>query len=209
MKLLPLLAALFCGCAHFPMDKAAIEYATLPAKLAPYRVTNDADLPWAYQTANPQGRPLHDDWFFDKDEPRINTAFKVPLPFKKIAGNAEPEWVPLLKDWPLAPGAITKQEVWHDGGLSPTGKDGQIITLVLTMTPIHPPGQWSRQAVYLNGEWVECYYTKTTTVRTHPDGSIDRMLVYEGLKLDPNPPDLMTWFPEVSASIKWNWRAGQ
>jgi len=39
-----------------------IDFSDLKDRIAKYRVTNDADMPWAYQRVNPQGRPLHNDW---------------------------------------------------------------------------------------------------------------------------------------------------
>jgi hypothetical protein len=174
-----------------------INYLTLSKKLAPYKVTNDTDLPWAYQTANPKGRPLHDDWVLGKKIRRIDTAFRIPLPLVKVAGNAEPEWVPILRPelWTFAPGAKVEMRPYQDH-LEPTP---MIVPWVLTMTSGQPAGQWSRQAAYLGGEWVECYYTRSMNVFGN------KLFIYGGLKIDVNPRDLMVWWPEFSGSIKWNW----
>ena len=176
---------------------AVINYATLLSKIRPYRVTDEHDLPWDYRSDGGK-RVLHDDWLFFKSVPRINTAFMVPLPFKRIAGNAEPQWVPVLNPkWTFAPGAQIREDYpWFSG----------VCRAVLTMTAIHPAGQWSRQAVWLgekNG-WTECYYSRSMNVFGN------RVTWYDGLKIDAptspnqeNKTDLMAWFPEASGSIKW------
>lgn len=174
-----------------------INYLTLSKKLKPYKVTDDTDLPWAYQAANPKGRPLHDDWVVGKKTRRIDTAFRIPLPLVKVAGNAEPEWVPILRPelWTFAPGAKVEMHPYQDH-LEPTP---MIVPWVLTMTSGQPAGQWSRQAAYLGGEWVECYYTRSMNLFGN------KLFFYGGLKIDVNPRDLMVWWPEVSASVKWGW----
>lgn len=170
-----------------------INHLTLYKKLAPFKVTDDTDLPWSYQKANPQGRPFHDDWVVGKSTPRINTAFMVPLPLKKIAGTGEPEWVPVLNPkWTFAPGAEVKTAPFADG-IEPM----VLCPWVRTMTSVHAAGLWSRQAFWNGSEWIECYYTRSVNFF----GS--RFTFYEGLKIDVNPRDLMCWYPEVSGSIKW------
>lgn len=169
----------------------------LANKLRKFRVTEDSDLPYAYQRANPQGRPLHDDWVVGKSIRRIDTAYRVPLPFRKVAGNAEPEWVPILRPelWKFAPGAQVEERPYKDHLMDAPA----VVPWVLTMTSGAPAGRWSRQEVWLGDEhgWTECYYSRSVNAFGN------KIFVYAGLKIDVNPRDLMCWFPEVSASIKW------
>ena len=75
-------------------------------------------LPLDYQSKNVGGggRTTHDDWVLFKSTPRIDTAYAVPLPFRKLAGNAEPQWVPLWNpNYPLLPEAQTKDiQLWRE-----------------------------------------------------------------------------------------------
>ena len=157
-------------------------------------------MPRVYQFANPNGRPFRDDWGIMSDNPilkalqpwqkvkRIDCAYKVPLPFKKLRGNVEPIWTPLIKDWPLAPGAEVKMGYYYNG------YDHEEIPHVLTMHPIHDEG-WSDQACYLGGEWVHCYSTSSYVFRGK------RFTWYHGLRLDPHVAGLMCWGPGASFSL--------
>ena len=166
-----------------------INHITLVKKLKAFGHPPDTWLPWDYQRANPKGRWLHDDWVLFKSTPRISTAYAVPLPFKKIAGNAEPVWMPIRNPaYPLAPGAETKVAPFNFG-------DGtKDYRWVLTMMSIHDAGFWSRQTAFIGGAWVECYYTRSWSIFGK------RFTWYDGLKLDQDGP--MCWYPEASASLK-------
>lgn len=149
------------------------------------------------------GRTVHDDWGIMTNNKvlkwfqpwqkikRINTAFAVPLPLRKIAGNGEPEWMPIRNpDYPIVKGTPI-QMMKHNFGAGE-----KMYRSVLTMTSVHEAGKWSRQEAYINGEWIECYYTRSLNIFGN------RITFYSGLKVDQDGP--MCWFPEVSGSIKWN-----
>jgi hypothetical protein len=175
-----------------------INYLTLPAKLRPYKVTDPKDLALDYQAKDQGGggRTLHDDWAlpFCRGIKRIDTAFMVPLPFRKKSGNAEPIWVPVLSPkWTFAPEAKIEQRLYA----------GKMVPHVLTMDMVHPGGQWSVQECWLGEKhgWTECYRT-SSEFHSIPFLGKRKVIYYAGLKLDCNPTDLMAWFPEVSFSIK-------
>lgn len=122
----------------------------------------------------------------------MDTAYKVPMPFRKIDGNAEPAFVIYDGKYPLAPDTeVLDYSQWEqqpDGSRVLKHYPG-----VYTMEQIHDAGQWSRQAAFIDGEWRECYWTASSRV-------FGRKLVrYAGLKLDVVDP--MCWFPE--ASLTW------
>ncbi len=82
--------------------------AALYDAIQPYRVTEDELMPWAYQRANPQGRPLHDDWALLKGVTRMECAYRVPLPYKVIEGEYTREWLLFDPAYPKAPGTPGK-----------------------------------------------------------------------------------------------------
>ena len=179
-----------------------IDLLSLRKHLAAHKVLLDSDMPYPYRRSTPGGRPYHDDHGIMTSNPilralqpwqgreRINDAYKVPVPFRRARGNAEAIWTPLLKEWPLAPGAPIKKDIYFDG-------EKNIEALfVLTMHTIHDAGQWSVQEAYIDGAWRECYFTRSRRVMGK------RMTYYYGLRLDPHPQDLMGWFPEASLSFK-------
>ena len=173
---------------------------TLASKLGQFGHPPISWLPKDYRPVSMGGggRTTHDDWAlpFLRNISRESTAYAAPLPFRKVAGNGEPVWMPVHNpDYPFATGAQVEQRPWYDGT-----KD-IMLPWVLTMMSVHPAGQrwgqsiWSLQEAYINGEWTTCYYTQSVNLF----GS--KLIVYQGLKLDEDGP--MCWFPEVSGSIKW------
>lgn len=173
-----------------------INYLTLPSKLKKFGHPPVEWLPKDYwpKEMGGGGRTTHDDWAipFLRNIKRIDTAYAIPLPFRKVAGNGEPVWMPMRNpDYPLAPGAETKVAPFD------FGEGVKEYRWVKTMMSIHPAGFWSRQEAYINGEWTECWYTRSVNIF----GS--RWTWYDGLKLDQDGP--MCWFPEASASIKWGY----
>lgn len=161
-----------------------INYPALAYRLAGRHVKRDEDMPAAYRQG---ARPLHDDWPPGlRWIPRRWTAYRLPMPAKKIAGNADPEWVPVQDGYPLAPDAKVETKPYYDG------KATIFIPHVLTMHPRHPAGQWSRQAVWLDGAWRECYLTWTKKIFGKE--------VYHnrGLKPDVTLGDWLWHWPEIS-----------
>jgi len=162
-------------------------------KLEPYKITRDEDMPWVYQKANPVGRWKHDDWIAFKNTPRMETAYRIPQPYKMVAGNAIPEETPLPLDYPLVPGAAFEIKPWTNGqGFEENKK------WVWMIHPVQPAGKWARLACYLpDGTWVECFQTYSFNFFGN------KIPVYEGIKHDPHPVDCMCWSREMSISIKW------
>jgi len=63
---------------------------------------------------------------------------------------------------------------------------------VLGVDPYLNPGQWSRQAVWIDNEWVECYNTSTRLLFGR------KLSANSGLRPDITLGDWMWWFPEVT-----------
>ena len=138
-----------------------INFPDLAVRLQKYRVTKDEDMPEVYRQGQ---RPIHDDWGIPSlpsamqpwtKIPRIWTAYKVPVPFKRVAGNQEPGWERYLEGYPLAPDAQVQ--------LMPIHTISGVICVphVLTMHPVGDIGTWSRQAAWIDGTWRECFYTSS------------------------------------------------
>lgn len=171
-------------------------------------VKDDALMPWAYQHANPQGRPYHDDWGIISGNsvlkalqpyqkiPRIDCAYRVPLPFKIIGGGKTQAWRLWDKSYPTAPD--TKVE---DRSIK---VNGTIQTLQHALCD-EPSDGLVEFAAYIGGKWTPCFkqYKKQIFGK--------RFFWYSGLKQDLTvaffgdgrlKSDLMAWFPEVSVSWK-------
>lgn len=168
-----------------------INFIKLYQEIQPYRITDEALMPYAYSSKNPQGRPYHGDWALFKKTRRMDTAYKVPMPFRKVAGTQEPIWTAWNGSYPIAPDTQIQVRPYY------TDK-GETIDMphVLTMHPVYDKG-WSRQEAFINGRWQEVYYSSSRQFLGN------RLTYYYGLKLDPHITDCMAWFPELSGSIKW------
>lgn len=157
-----------------------VNYLLLAKKLVGQHVRDDDDMPLVYRE---HSRPLHDDWGLwpFTQIPRKWTTYLLPMPSKKIAGNAEPAWAPYQIGYPLAPGTEIR--------------DINNTPHILTMHPVHAVGQWSEQAVWLDGRWVPCYYTVTRAVFGR------RFYHNRGLKPDVTLGDFAWNFPEASLTF--------
>lgn len=160
---------------------------SLYQKLKPYRVTNDADLPAAYRQGS--GRELHGDWVIFKNVKRIDTAYKVPMPFKKLRGNQVPHLIPYQEGYPLVPGTDVVNAYYWDGTRS------ILMPHIMAYDPVPEVGQWGVYAAYLNGEWVECFRTATYPFKYF---GYNRWVSYFGLKSDLTLGDWMAWLWEIS-----------
>ena len=172
-----------------------------------FRFTDDTLMPWAYQTANPQGRPLHNDWGimgafpalqpFQKI-PRIECAYRMPLPFKQISGQCNKQWMLWDPSYPASPGLQTQMmDIWD-------GEKTQHLLHALVDQQVEDSG-WATFAGWINGKWVPCFSSYRAKVIER------RFAYYKGLKMDvtvmPNldgtvRSDIMAWFPEISTT--WN-----
>lgn len=168
-----------------------INYSKLYDAIQPYKIRRDEDMPWVYQAANPNGRPLHDDWLLFKSKPRIDTAYQIPVPFVRLDGNAQYIETPIKPGYPIAPGTpVVMKEYLSEAG-------PVVVPWVWTMHPIHPAGQWSKQGAYISGVLTECYHSKSIGILGN------RVTWYHGLKADWKFEDQMVWMWEASFSIKW------
>jgi len=176
--------------------------------LRPYAVTDDALMPWAYQFANPQGRPFHNDWgimtsnsFLKALQPfqqirRMDCAYCVPLPFKLTSGKNNPTWMLWDTSYPTSPGTqIENRDIWD-------GVKTQNLPHALCDTAVEGSGR-STFAAFINGAWVECFEQYCVPLWGR------YFKYYRGLKQDLTvcfdenlkpKSDLMAWFPEISTS---------
>ena len=169
-----------------------------------FRFTDDKLMPWAYQKANPQGRPLHNDWGVMstnpvlmalqpfQDIPRINTAYRVPLPFKQTKGQCVPQWALWDPSYPASPGLQT--EVRSDGH-----------TYALVDCAVEGSGS-AEFSAWINGKWVPVFtqYRKVVLGRlfAHYSGGLKQDLT---VTLQPDgsiKSDIMGWWDPPSTS--WN-----
>jgi hypothetical protein len=178
----------------------AFNPSSLYDQIQKYKVTDDTLIPWDYQTANPAGRPLHDDWSLFQATPRIMTAYRVPLPFKQILGDCVPQWQLWDTSYPASPGLIIENRpVTVDGGATYNLPHALVDCAV-------EDGGSATFAVWLDGKWVPCF----TSYRKMILGK--RLASYTGgLKQDytvtPNldgsvKSDIMGWWDPPTCS--WN-----
>jgi len=157
------------------------------------------------------GREWHDDWgIMLRDEEgnlrkkpvwwqpwqyvkRINNAYAIPVPMKRVAGNSPyEEMVVVNDDYPITPGAdFIVKDAWDD-----PRKVTRPLRHFQTMMSIAKPGKWFVSAAWMGGEWVPCYWARTIKVPF-----TDKVIkMYCGLKIDQDGP--MAYFPELSLSYK-------
>lgn len=162
----------------------------------PYRVTRDEDMPEEYRQGH---RPLHDDWFFGEFVCRMDTARRVPLPFRQDTGDCEKRWMLWDPSYPASPNLrIENREYRTAGG---------VFNLPHALVDCQVEGSGlATFSAYLNGQWVPCFksYRKVIagrllamysgglkadiTVSVRPDGSLRS--------------DIMGWWDPPSLS--WN-----
>ena len=157
--------------------------------LQPYAIQDRSELPAVYQSG-PNGLHLvWKVWPFSRID-RKHTAYKAPFPFKKTQGNQEGRWTPIQAGYPLVPDTEIRILPYYDG------EKTVHVPHIFVFDPVPTIGEWSKQAAFLNGEWRECYYAKTSEVFGH------RWHINYGLKPDYTLGDFMAWYPEVSSSWK-------
>ena len=164
-----------------------------------FKVTDPALMPWDYQAANPAGRPLHDDWAVFSDTPRIETAYRVPLPFKLIKGDNVPQWMLWDPTYPQSPGLIIETRPIFDG------VKVQNQPQALVDCAVEDSG-YATFAVWLGGKWVPCFqsYRKVIFGRLYAQytgGLKQDLTVTFDQNLKPKS-DLMGWIDPPSVS--WN-----
>lgn len=165
--------------------------------IQPYRVQHDAQMPWAYQEANPKGRPLHDDWALFKSVRRRDCAYRIPLPFR-IYGDVpvEYKWIPWDVSYPTSPGTRIEFKEYRT-------VDG-VFNIPHALVEYAGYGR-AHYSAFINGEWIPNVFTKYTGKHFGR-----RLSWYKGLHQDlhVSPPDasglirsdLMCYFPEFALS---------
>lgn len=191
-------------------------------------------MPWEYSRLNPNGRWFQDDhgimisklpsWLPKqiKDfiawaqpwqrRPRINNAYKPPLPFRISKGPRVRNARHYDGAYPLAPGTpIFEQEIWHDF----TGVAKTVVRphFLADEVPKDYNG-WTVFDAFLGGEWVECFHQYQRFFKVPFTNQKRRLLIYYGLKQDltvsffPDErikSDMFAIYPEASVSFKkWN-----
>lgn len=111
------------------------------------------------------------------------------MPAKQIAGNVIPHWIPVQAGYPLVPDTEIKIMDYYDG--TKTIKTPYI----MAVDPYLKVGEWSRQAVWVDGEWIECYHAATRMLFGR------KLNVNVGLRPDITLGDFLWWFPE--AGLQW------
>ncbi len=163
-----------------------------------YRVKDDALMPLSYQNV-PGGRPTHDDWALFKSTKRIDTAYRVPLPFRQISGATEKRWVLWDPSYPSSPGLqIEDRDVWD-------GVKHQMLPHALIDCAIEGSG-WATFSAYINDEWTPVFkqYRKVIFGRLfacYSGGLKQDTTVTLDENLNPKS-DIMGWWDPPSLS--WN-----
>ncbi len=165
-------------------------------------------MPWAYQFANPKGRPYHDDWgimgALSDWQPwqhirRMDTAYRVPLPFKQTKGASEKKWILWDMTYPASPNLqIESRDIWD-------GTKNQNLPHALVDCAIEGSGA-AEFSAFINGSWVPVFtqYRRMIFGRlfAHYSGGLKQDLtVTFDENLQPKS-DVMGWWDPPSFS--WN-----
>jgi hypothetical protein len=173
----------------------------LARRLRGRHVKDDVLMPAAYRQG---ARPLHDDWSvwpFTRI-PRRWTWYNLPLPFKFLAGNYEPQWMPWQHGYPQSPEIKLRNVQPGTAAADLRDRFGkEIYYEVLAHDPVPPIGCWGRFAVWLDNAWRECYFTESKQVTIPFLGK--RRLHRNGiLKFDLSLGDFGCQFPDASLTLK-------
>lgn len=155
--------------------------------IQPYKVERDEDMPWAYQFANPKGRPLHDDWFIGKSVRRMDCAYTLPLPYRIYEGPKKVARIPFKQGYPLAPGTRTEY------GDPAAGEDPSQL-FIYADYGLYGLCKYEAWIPHLN-RWEPVFtkYTKPIFGR--------RLSWYAGVHQDLHPVDARCYFPEFACSF--------
>ncbi len=173
-----------------------------------YRVTNDFLMPWAYQFANPNGRPYHNDFGIMGVLPglqpwqkirRMDTAYRVPLPFKQTKGLSVKRAMLWDMSYPQSPDLkIEVLPIWD-------GEKNQYLPHAWVDCAVEGSGS-AEFSAFINGAWMPVFtqYRRVIFGRlfAHYSGGLKQDLTVtfdEDLK---PKSDIMGWWDPPSFS--WN-----
>lgn len=167
--------------------------------IQPYRITKDSDMPWVYQFANPQGRPYHEDHGIKTTNPilkalqpwqsvrRMDTAYKLPQPYRIFEGPKQLCRIPFKEGYPLSPG--TRFEY----GDPTQGEDPKQLFI------------WAEYGLYglCKYEAYIPHLDKWVHVFTKYTGKFfgKRLSWYAGVHQDQHSVDAMCYYPEFACSF--------
>ncbi len=168
--------------------------------IQPYKVVDAAQMPWTYQAANPEGRPLHDDWAVLKNTPRLATAYRVPLPYKIEDSSTcvkHQSWTVWDTTYPTVPGTdVQMRAITTAWG---------VFHLPSVLIDVQDQGECT-YAIFVGGAWRDVFHKLTADVFGK------HLSAYEGLHCDTTvqvpdaagrtqtPSDMMCWWPEFALS---------
>lgn len=161
-----------------------------------YRVTDEKLMPLSYQSGD---RPLHNDWALFKDTKRIDTAYRVPLPFKQTSGASVKRWMLWDPSYPASPGLeIAGRPIWD-------GVKTQTLPHALIDCSLEGAGAASFSA-YINGNWVPVFksYRRVICGRllAHYSGGLKQDFTVSPLIDGGIRSDVMGWWDPPTLS--WN-----
>ena len=173
-------------------------YPRLFPMIQEYRVRDEKLLPIAYQNI-PGGRPKHDDWALFKSTPRIENAYRIPLPLKGLTPNIKQVWKPWDPKYPTAPGTKLDMLQYHPS-MSP----------ILHALIDYAEDGWSEFAFWHHDKWVPCVtqYKRTFVI---PFVGKRTLKMYHGLKADVTvvpmgdgtiKSDVMAWLEPAMSLTK-------
>lgn len=180
--------------------------------IQPYAITSDAQMPLAYQKAA-GGRWLSNDWGLLwlpsylqpwQKIPRMDRAYRPPMPFKQTSGKGSKQWMLCDPSYPLSPGAQTMMRDFFtvNGTFS----------LLHVLVDVADDDGWAVFAGFIGGVWrprtfiqyhklINIPLVGPRTVKFYwgfrPDITVSAPLAAGG----PIRSDVAGWFPEGGVTL--------
>lgn len=138
----------------------------------------ESQMPWTYQWANPDGRPLHNDFTLFRDTSRIEFARRVPLPLKGIKGTFKKVLKRIDPGYPTPPDTVIVDHEYYPGLRAPH-----------VLVDYAEEG-WSEFAFWHHDHWEPCVRQYMKTIKVPLFGT-RTLKFYSGLKADVTFGDWM------------------